>query len=144
MISALGLSDHGRQRPAELSGGQQQRVGLARALIARPDILIADEPTAQLDSVTAAAIMDLISDLVNARSIAAVVSTHHAALAARATRIWDIRGGQVSEQPAIAKPTAATTVQKAASLPANRSSNHGRHAAPVDRTQPLNDGYQPR
>lgn len=63
-------------------------MGLARALVGRPDILLADEPTAQLDSVTAAWIMDLITELVEASGIVAVVATRHAAMAARATRIW--------------------------------------------------------
>ncbi|MET3803103.1 putative ABC transport system ATP-binding protein [Nakamurella sp. UYEF19] len=110
-LDAVGLSRHGRQRPGELSGGQQQRVGLARALVGRPDILIADEPTAQLDSVTAATIMDLISEMVHAGGIAAVVATHHAAMAARATRVWEIRSGRVTEQSAAA-------------------GSHGRRAAP--------------
>lgn len=96
-LDAVGLSDHARQRPAELSGGQQQRVGLARALVARPRILIADEPTAQLDSVTASTIIDLVAALVADRQIAAVVSTHQAGTAARGTRLWNIHDGVVTE-----------------------------------------------
>lgn len=99
-LDAVGLSRHARQRPAELSGGQQQRVGLARALVARPKILIADEPTAQLDSVTATTVIDLIATLVAERSIAAVVSTHQIGTAARGTRLWNIHDGTVSEVPA--------------------------------------------
>lgn len=96
-LAAVGLSDSARQRPAELSGGQQQRVGLARALVARPTILVADEPTAQLDSATAATVMDLIATLVAERSIAAVVSTHQVGTAARGTRLWNIHDGVVTE-----------------------------------------------
>ena len=76
MLELVGLAGHAEQRPGELSGGQQQRVGLARALAARPTILLADEPTGQLDSGTAASMMDLMSELVHSEGIAAVVSTH--------------------------------------------------------------------
>lgn len=127
-LAAVGLANHGRQRPGELSGGQQQRVGLARALVGRPDILLADEPTAQLDSHTAATVMDLISELVAAQGIVAVVATHHAAMAARATRIWTIQGGAVSEDPL---PGAAHQVGAVVPGPPPASGPHtyGRHAA---------------
>src|SRR5690554_5666191 len=84
VLELVGLADHAAQRPYELSGGQQQRVGLARALAARPQILLADEPTGQLDSGTAASMMDLISDLVRSQGVAAVVATHDPVLIQRA------------------------------------------------------------
>lgn len=93
VLSDVGLSDHRHQRPGELSGGQQQRVGIARALVMDPRILLADEPTAQLDSETGAQIMDLISDLVHRRGTAAVVATHDPAMAARADRVLDLHDG---------------------------------------------------
>ena len=94
-LELVGLSDHAKQRPGELSGGQQQRVGIARALVTNPRILLADEPTAQLDSGTAATIMDLIASLVRERGIAAVVSTHDPVLVARADRVLELHDGRI-------------------------------------------------
>lgn len=89
----VGLEDHARQRPGELSGGQQQRVGIARALVMSPGILLADEPTAQLDSETGGQIMELIARLVHDRGTAAVVATHDAAMFARADRVVELHDG---------------------------------------------------
>jgi len=89
----VGLEEHAGQRPGELSGGQQQRVGIARALVMAPGILLADEPTAQLDSETGAQIMDLIARLVHERGTAAVVATHDPAMLARADRVFDLHDG---------------------------------------------------
>jgi len=79
-LTHVGLTKHRSQRPTELSGGQQQRVGIARAIINHPDLLLADEPTAQLDSSTADEIVMLISRLVHTRRMAAIITTHQAAL----------------------------------------------------------------
>ena len=89
----VGLEDHARQRPGELSGGQQQRVGIARALVMSPGILLADEPTSQLDSETGGQIMELIARLVHDRGTAAVVATHDAAMFARADRVLELHDG---------------------------------------------------
>jgi len=96
VLATVGLERHGHQRPYELSGGQQQRVGIARAIVARPSILLADEPTGQLDSATAATVMDLLHDLVHQEGVAAVVSTHDPVLAARADRVITLHDGRVS------------------------------------------------
>jgi putative ABC transport system ATP-binding protein len=93
LLELVGLSAHANQRPYELSGGQQQRVGIARALVNRPRLLIADEPTGQLDSGTAAAMMALISNLVHERGVAAIVSTHDPRMADYGDRIVEIRDG---------------------------------------------------
>ena len=95
-LSMVGLEGHAEQRPAELSGGQQQRVGIARAIVTRPRTLIADEPTGQLDSRTAATVMDLIGDLVHAQGLAAIVSTHDPLLVARADRVLELHDGRIS------------------------------------------------
>ncbi|MFI2490217.1 ABC transporter ATP-binding protein [Promicromonospora kroppenstedtii] len=94
-LDAVGLSGHAKQRPYELSGGQQQRVGIARALVADPEVLLADEPTGQLDSGTAAVVMDLLARVVHERGVAAVVSTHDPELMARADRVVELRDGRV-------------------------------------------------
>jgi putative ABC transport system ATP-binding protein len=95
-LEDVGLTEHAAQRPAELSGGQQQRVGLARALVSRPALLLADEPTGQLDSETGAAIMALIASLVHDRGMAALVATHDPVLAARADRVLELHDGRLS------------------------------------------------
>jgi len=92
-LEAVGLSGHAEQLPDELSGGQQQRVGIARALVADPGLLIADEPTGQLDSQNARIVMDLIVDLVHIRGVAGIVATHDPALAERADHVINIRDG---------------------------------------------------
>ncbi|MFK5688500.1 ABC transporter ATP-binding protein [Ornithinimicrobium sp. LYQ92] len=92
-LEMVGLARHARQRPYELSGGQQQRVGIARALVGEPDILIADEPTGQLDSDTGAMVMDLLVSLTHSRGIASVVSTHDPVLMGRADQVVDLHDG---------------------------------------------------
>ncbi|MGB3731270.1 ABC transporter ATP-binding protein [Microbacterium sp.] len=94
----VGLADHAGQRPGELSGGQQQRVGIARALVMAPGILLADEPTAQLDSETGAQIMELIARLVHENGTAAIVATHDAAMAARADRVLELHDGVLRDR----------------------------------------------
>ena len=97
-LELVGLARHARQRPYELSGGQQQRVGIARALVGRPDILIADEPTGQLDSETGAMIMDLLVSLTHEQQIASVVSTHDPVLMSRADQVVELHDGVVAQR----------------------------------------------
>jgi putative ABC transport system ATP-binding protein len=97
-LDAVGLTGHAKQRPYELSGGQQQRVGIARALVAEPELLLADEPTGQLDSGTAAVVMDLLARVVHERGVAAVVSTHDPELMARADRVVELHDGRVIDR----------------------------------------------
>lgn len=93
-LDLVGLPDKARQRVDELSGGQRQRVGIARALVAEPGILVADEPTAQLDSESAAVVIDLVTALVRERGIAAVVATHEPAFVERGDRVLRLRDGR--------------------------------------------------
>jgi putative ABC transport system ATP-binding protein len=94
LLERVGLSEHAAQRPPELSGGQQQRVGIARALAVKPRILFADEPTGQLDSITGAAMMELLVDLVHKDGVAAVVTTHDPMLMGRADRVLELHDGR--------------------------------------------------
>jgi putative ABC transport system ATP-binding protein len=96
LLETVGLAPHAEQRPGELSGGQQQRLGIARALANRPRLLIADEPTGQLDSTNADAMMGLIARLVHERGVAAIVSTHDPRMAAYADRVVEIRDGRLA------------------------------------------------
>jgi putative ABC transport system ATP-binding protein len=93
LLELVGLAGHANQRPGELSGGQQQRVGLARALANRPRVIIADEPTGQLDSRTATTMMALITELVHHEGVAAIMSTHDPKIAAGADRVLDLKDG---------------------------------------------------
>jgi putative ABC transport system ATP-binding protein len=95
LLESVGLTGHAAQRPAELSGGQQQRVGVARALARDPVVLLADEPTGQLDTATASAMMDLLVGVVRDRGVAAVVTTHDPALMGRADRVIEMHDGKV-------------------------------------------------
>lgn len=95
-LTRVGLDKHRNQLPSELSGGQQQRVALARALVARPALLLADEPTGQLDSATAKEIMDLIAELVRATGMTAVVTTHDPILLSVADRVLHLDDGRLA------------------------------------------------
>ncbi|CAL8968842.1 ABC transporter ATP-binding protein YtrE [Tessaracoccus sp. O5.2] len=87
LLERMGLSRHARHLPSQLSGGQQQRVGIARALAAAPTVVLADEPTAQLDQETAASVLDLLVDLTRERGLATLVTTHDPLVVARADQV---------------------------------------------------------
>jgi lipoprotein-releasing system ATP-binding protein len=93
MLSLVGLADRIHHRPGELSGGEQQRVALARALCLKPRLLLADEPTGNLDPATAQGIHALLADLNHRLSITAVVVTHNEGLAASMPRRLRLQGG---------------------------------------------------
>ncbi|MEU1282473.1 ABC transporter ATP-binding protein [Streptomyces sp. NPDC005805] len=98
MLALVGLADHAAQRPGELSGGQQQRVAVARALANRPALLIADEPTGQLDAETGLAVMELLRAVVRSEGVTALVATHDAQLLDLADRVLELRDGKIAEQ----------------------------------------------
>ncbi|MGN9811690.1 ABC transporter ATP-binding protein [Micromonospora sp. BQ11] len=98
LLEMVGLGGHAAQRPYEMSGGQQQRVAIARALANDPPLLIADEPTGQLDSETGRAVMDLLRALVRSRGMTALVATHDPTLVDLADRVLVLRDGRLAEE----------------------------------------------
>jgi len=95
-LEAVGLKDRMRHRPSELSGGEQQRVAIARALVNEPSVVLADEPTGNLDSKSGAAIMDLIQQLHRDRKVTVVLVTHDPNIATRAERTIHLQDGVVA------------------------------------------------
>jgi lipoprotein-releasing system ATP-binding protein len=95
LLHQLGLGSRLRHRPAQLSGGERQRVAIARALIAEPRVILADEPTGNLDSETAEGILELIWSINESHKIAFLVVTHNEHVAQRADRIIRLRDGAV-------------------------------------------------
>ncbi len=93
LLDALGLAQRATHRPAQLSGGEQQRVAVARALANRPRLILADEPTGNLDETTAGVVFDQFVALVRAERSAALVATHNEALAARMDRVVRLHEG---------------------------------------------------
>ncbi|MFH8489721.1 ABC transporter ATP-binding protein [Streptomyces longisporoflavus] len=98
LLALVGLADHAEQRPGELSGGQQQRVAIARALANKPSLLIADEPTGQLDAETGLAVMELLRAVVRGEGVTALVATHDAALLDLADRVLELSDGEIVER----------------------------------------------
>jgi ABC-type lipoprotein export system ATPase subunit len=105
-LGALGLGPWMDHRPYELSGGQQQRVGIARALAIRPRIILADEPTGDLDSKTGRQVLALLRTLVDQEHVTLIVATHDPAAADFATDLYQLRDGQIAERE-LQRPLAA-------------------------------------
>ena len=99
LLDVVGLADRAKHRPHELSGGEQQRVALARALANGPKLLLADEPTGQLDSDTGHVIMLLLRSIVRHEGITAVVATHDPLMLDVADRIFELRDGRFITPP---------------------------------------------
>ena len=103
LLNLVGLGERARHRPHELSGGEQQRVAIARALANRPDLLLADEPTGQLDSGTGRSIMTLLRSIVRSEGLTAIIATHDPMLIDLADRAIELRDGRIVDgaaQPA--------------------------------------------
>ncbi len=94
-LQAVGLQEHARHRPDALSGGQRQRVAIARALVKRPRLVIADEPTASLDSHTADQVLDLMRERGHAQGAAFLIATHDSRLTARCDRVLTLSDGRL-------------------------------------------------
>ncbi|MEU8229189.1 ABC transporter ATP-binding protein [Actinoplanes sp. NPDC048967] len=107
LLELVGLGAHAAQRPYELSGGQQQRVAVARALANEPLLLVADEPTGQLDSDTGRSIMDLLRAVVDAHGMTVLVATHDTSLMDRADRVLTLRDGALVNGPDVAEKQGA-------------------------------------
>ena len=93
ILAKLGLTDRLEHLPAQLSGGEQQRVAIARALVARPDVILADEPTGSLDGANGAVIAELLLDLAREAQAAVLLATHDTTLAERADRVVRLQDG---------------------------------------------------
>jgi putative ABC transport system ATP-binding protein len=97
MLKTVGLEGYADRRPAQLSGGQQQRVAVARAMVSQPSIILADEPTANLDSVTGSALLDMMKNLNEELNMTFVFSTHDPKIMERAERLIHLQDGRVLE-----------------------------------------------
>ncbi len=95
LLTALGLAQRLEHRPARLSGGEQQRVAIARALANNPKLLLADEPTGNLDPNTASDVFEILVELVKTTGIGAIVATHNLDLAEKMDRIFELKGGKL-------------------------------------------------
>ena len=97
-LERVGLTSRARHRPYELSGGEQQRVGIARALAMSPSVLLADEPTGDLDSATGLSIANLLREVAHAQEVAVVVATHDLTIAGMADRVKELVDGAFAEE----------------------------------------------
>jgi lipoprotein-releasing system ATP-binding protein len=95
LLDFMGILERGEHRPAELSGGEQQRVAIARAVVNRPQLLLADEPTGNLDPATSDRVFNVLDDLVRSTGLAAVIATHNHDLARRMDRVVTLDEGKV-------------------------------------------------
>jgi putative ABC transport system ATP-binding protein len=95
MLQSVGLSDRHKSRPAQLSGGQQQRVAVARALAPRPQFILADEPTANLDTKSAETLLDIMEKLNREEEMTFIFSTHDVRVMKRARRVITLEDGRV-------------------------------------------------
>ena len=97
LLANMGLDDRSEHRPAQLSGGEQQRVAIARAVANSPKLLLADEPTGNLDPETAEHVFARLTDLVTNEGLTAIIATHNLEIARRMDRIWRLEDGKLAE-----------------------------------------------
>jgi len=116
-LEKVGLGHRAKHRPAELSGGEQQRVGIARALVKDPSLLLADEPTGNLDSRSSQEIVAILQKLNREAGIAVVLVTHEPDIAAATRRVISVRDGEVVSDEAVAQPHQAQASGEGARAP---------------------------
>jgi putative ABC transport system ATP-binding protein len=110
-LAMVGLADRSHHFPSQMSGGQQQRVAMARALVNRPSILLADEPTGNLDSRTSVEIMEILQNL-NDRGLTIVLVTHELDIAQFAKRVLIFRDGKIrKDDPVVSRPIASEVLK---------------------------------
>ncbi len=123
LLEAVGIASHARHRPAQLSGGQQQRVAIARALVAEPKLVLADEPTANLDSQTGVAIIELLCRLQRERAASVVICSHDPRVIEAADDVIAIRDGRIES---LHRPTAEPAAADERRSPAWSAATVGR------------------
>ncbi len=96
MLARVGLAERTEHKPSELSGGEQQRVAIARALVNEPELLLADEPTGNLDSQTGGEIIELLKSLRVEKQMTLIIATHDAKVAAHAQRVIELADGRIA------------------------------------------------
>ena len=117
VISTLGIGDRLSHRPHELSGGQQQRVAVARALVGRPEVVFADEPTGALDTASAASLLETLATMCEHLGQTVVMVTHDEQAAATTNRIIRLRDGRITGVEAVRRPTGGHTAPASAAAP---------------------------
>ena len=113
LLERVGLADRASHLPQQLSGGEQQRVAIARALANRPDVLLADEPTGNLDTATGESVVSLLGELVATAGISCVLITHDSHVAEAAQRVLSMRDGKIESDSADPAPDQSTTTEVA-------------------------------
>ncbi|MEU7604491.1 ABC transporter ATP-binding protein [Streptomyces sp. NPDC041003] len=119
LLARVGLEGRGGRRPGELSGGQQQRVAIARALVTRPDVVFTDEPTGALDTTTAAEVLGLLRDAVDAMGATVVMVTHDPAAAAHADQVLFLADGLIADR--LPRSPATTVAARMTALTTRRT-----------------------
>ena len=135
VISTLGIGDRLSHRPHELSGGQQQRVAVARALVGRPEVVFADEPTGALDTASAAALLETLAGMCERLGQTVVMVTHDEQAAATTNRIIRLRDGRITGVEAVRRPTSGHAAPASAAAPTAAPGAH-RAAGPSPASGP--------
>lgn len=131
LLEQVGLEGRAGHRPHEMSGGEQQRVAIARALANNPDLLIADEPTGQLDSTTGRRVMELLRQIVEERGLSMIVATHDPSMIADADRTVGLKDGRNTDELIVSMPTSLGSTREAPTAPIAKATAPASPAASV-------------